>query len=84
MTVEINVLGLRDLKPSLGFVPVNKSYIIFDLSSLQLPGEGKSIRNVQTQPGEPGPNPNLNAIIKFECMMPTDPMYSPALSVLSI
>jgi len=81
VTVEINVLGLRDLKPSLGWVPVNKAYIIFDLSSLQMPGEGKCIRNVQTQPGEPGPSPNLNAIIKFDCMIPRDPMYSPSLSV---
>jgi hypothetical protein len=78
--VEINVLGLRNLKPALGWVPVNKAYVIFDLSSLQLPGESLKVRNVQTQPGEPGPNPNLNAIIKFTCNMPTDPLYSPALS----
>lgn len=81
MSVEINVLGLRDLKPALGWVPVNKSYIIFDLSSLQMPGEGLNIKNVQTQPGEAGPNPNLNTIIKFTCSIPTDPLYSPALSV---
>ena len=78
--MEINVLGLRNLKPALGWVPVNKAYVIFDLSSLQLPGESLKIRNVQTQPGEPGPNPNLNAIIKFTCSMPTDPLYSPSLS----
>jgi len=78
--VEINVLGLRNLQPALGWVPVNKAYVIFDLSSLQLPGESLKVRNVQTQPGEPGPNPNLNAIIKFTCSMPTDPLYSPSLS----
>lgn len=33
-TVEINVLGLRDLKPALGWVPVNKPYVTFDLNSL--------------------------------------------------
>jgi len=38
-TVEINVLGLRDLKPPLGWVPVNKAFVKFDLNSLQLPGE---------------------------------------------
>lgn len=76
------MLGLRGLKPALGWVPVNKAYIIFDLSSLQLPGESLNIRNVQTQPGEPGPDPNINAIIKFTCLMPTNPLFSPALSVL--
>ena len=78
--MEINVLGLRDLKPALGWVPVNKAFINFDLSSLEMPGEGRNVRNVQTQPGEPGPNPNLNAIIKFTCQLPMDPLYSPALS----
>jgi hypothetical protein len=33
-TVEINVLGLRDLKPALGWVPVNKPFVKFDLNSL--------------------------------------------------
>lgn len=33
-TVEINVLGLRDLKPCLGWVPINKAYVKFDLNSL--------------------------------------------------
>ena len=78
--MEINILGLRDLKPALGWVPVNKAFISFDLSSLEMPGEGRNVRNVQTQPGEPGPNPNLNAIIKFTCQLPHDPLYSPALS----
>lgn len=36
-TVEINVLGLRDLKPALGWLPVNKPYVKFDLNSLQIP-----------------------------------------------
>ncbi len=45
-TVEKNVLGLRDLKPPLGWVPVNKPYVKFDLNSLQIPGEEMKVRNV--------------------------------------
>jgi hypothetical protein len=33
-TVDINILGLRDLKPALGWVPVNKAFLKFDLNSL--------------------------------------------------
>ena len=47
-TVEINVLGLRDLTPAVGWVPVNKPFVKFDLNSLQIPGEELRIRNVQT------------------------------------
>jgi hypothetical protein len=47
-TVEINVLGLRDLKPPTGWLPINKPFVKFDLNSLQIPGEELKIRNVQT------------------------------------
>ena len=79
-TVEINVLGLRDLKPPLGWVPVNKAFVKFDLNSLQLPGEQLAVRNVQTQPAEPGSNPNINTIIKISIKMPLDPLFCPALT----
>jgi hypothetical protein len=32
--IEINCLGLRDLKPALGWVPVNKAFLKFDMNSL--------------------------------------------------
>ena len=80
-TVEINVLGLRDLKPCLGWVPINKPYVKFDLNSLQIPGEALTVRNVQTQPREPGANPNINTIIKINIKMPSDPLYCPSLTV---
>lgn len=40
VSIEINILGLRGLKPSLGWMPVNKAFIKFDLNSLALPGDG--------------------------------------------
>jgi len=79
-SVEINVLGLRDLKPALGWVPVTKPFVKFDLNSLQMPGEEIKIRNVQTQPKEPGANPNINTIIKLNIKMPVDPLFCPALT----
>ena len=79
-TVEINVLGLRDLTPAVGWVPVNKPFVKFDLNSLQIPGEELKIRNVQTQPVETGTNPNINTVIRFDMKMPVDPLFCPALT----
>lgn len=39
VNIEINILGLRGLKPALGWLPVNKAFIKFDLNSLCMPGE---------------------------------------------
>ena len=36
--VEINSLGLRNLAPALGWVPIHKAFIKFDMNSLQIPG----------------------------------------------
>jgi len=79
-TVEINVLGLRDLTPAVGWVPVNKPFVKFDLNSLQVPGEEVKIRNIQTMPVETGANPNINTVLRFEMKMPVDPLFCPALT----
>ncbi|CAG9312955.1 unnamed protein product [Blepharisma stoltei] len=78
--VEINCLGLRDLQPALGWLPVNKAFIKFDMNSLQVPGENLVIRNAQTPPGDSGPNPNISTIIKFTCKMPIEKLYAPSLT----
>jgi hypothetical protein len=39
------------------------------------------IRNVTTQPSEPGANPNINTVVKFDVKMPVDPLFCPSLSV---
>ena len=81
MTIEINVLGLRDLKPAVGWMPVNKAYMKIDLNSLELPGESLLIKEIKTQPLEPGPNPNINAVLSFPCKMAKHEIFCPSLTV---
>lgn len=81
---EINVLGLRDLKPSLGWMPVNKAYCKFDLKSLEMPGESQMITELKTQPFEAGPNPNINTVLSFSAKIPVDHLFAPALTVTYI
>ncbi|CAG9332379.1 unnamed protein product [Blepharisma stoltei] len=78
--VEINCLGLRDLVPALGWLPINKAFVKFDMNSLQVPGENLMIRNIETQPSEPGRNPNISSIVKFDCKMPVNKLFCPTLS----
>jgi hypothetical protein len=80
-TFEINILGLRDLKPSLGWMPVNKAFLKFDLKSLEMPGEASIIKELRTQPFEPGPNPNINTVLSFTAKIPIHHIYCPALTV---
>lgn len=75
------MLGLRDLKPAVGFLPVTKPFIKFDVNSLMFPGDAKSARDFSTQPLERGANPNINAVIHFDSKLPVDPLYCPALTV---
>ena len=44
-TVEVNVLGLRDLQ-SVGMMPVKKGYIQFNLKSLLPPDNAQAIENI--------------------------------------
>lgn len=46
-TVNINILGLRDLQ-SVGILPVKKAFIVFNLKSLVPPDEGTALENVKT------------------------------------
>jgi hypothetical protein len=80
MLAEINVLGLRDLKPAFGWLPVTKAFLEFDMSSLKVPGEATSIANIRTTPSDKGPNPTLNTVLKFNFSMPKDKLYCPSLS----
>ena len=79
-TVEINCLGLRNLEPAVGFLPVNKPFVKFDMNSLQIPGENLLVRNVETQPKDLGPNANIDSVIKFSCRMPVEEIFSPILT----
>lgn len=77
-TVNMLILGLRELA-SPGILPVKKAFIKFNITSL-VPPNGPSVKNIQTQPGKPGPNPTLNTTMKFSIPLPTDPLYCPRLS----
>ena len=73
--IQINILGLRDLRPALGWLPVNKAFVKFDLNSLTLPGETLGLKSVETQPFESGNDPNINSTVSFKCKMPNDRIY---------
>ena len=77
---EINILGLRDLKPAVGWLPVNKAFVKFDMNSLELPGVSLGISKIETQPFESGSDPNINTSISFKCKMPRDRIFSPMLT----
>lgn len=74
--IDINVLGLRDLKPAINWLPVNKAFMRFDLNSLELPGNAVNARTAETQPFEEGSDPNILTIISSSCKMPLDPLYA--------
>jgi hypothetical protein len=77
--ININVLGLRDLKTT-GLVPVRKAFIQFNVKSLVPPDFGTPLPNIKTEPRAPGPNPTLNVIISFTTPIPENRLYSPHLS----
>ncbi|OMJ78297.1 hypothetical protein SteCoe_21930 [Stentor coeruleus] len=79
-TLEINILGLRGLKPAVGWLPVNKAFVRFDLNSLSLPGESIGIKSIETQPFESGSDPNIASTVTFKCKMPRDKIFSPILT----
>ena len=78
-TIEINALGLRDIKP-LSFLPVKKAFISFDLNSINVSGKKEdSFEPIKTQPNEAGNNPNINSVIKFNVKLPKDDIFIPDL-----
>ncbi|CAG9328112.1 unnamed protein product [Blepharisma stoltei] len=80
VSIEISILGMRDLHPAVGFMPVNKAFVKFDLNSLRLTGGSLIKKELQTQPGDPGMNPNVNTVLSFTCKLPKDPLYCPTLT----
>ena len=80
ITVEIYVLGLRELKPALGWLPVNKAFLKIDLRDICYPGETQLLSELKTQPGASGSNPNIGAVISFKCKIPKDPLFCPSLN----
>ena len=73
--VEINTLGLRDLKP-LSFIKIKKPYISFDLNSINV-SSGENLIPVTTIPNDVGQNPNINSVIKFMVNLPKDEIFIP-------
>ena len=75
--VEINALGLRDLKP-LSMIKIKKPYISFDLNSINVSATtGENMQPVTTLPNDVGANPNINSVIKFSVKLPKDEIFIP-------
>ena len=75
--VEINALGLRDLKP-LSFIKIKKPYISFDLNSINVSTRnGENLQPVTTMPNDVGANPNINSVIKFMVNLPKEEIFIP-------
>ena len=77
--IEINVLGLRDLK-SFGLMPIKKAFLQFNTRSLLPPEKALAVQNIKTAPKSSGPNPNINEVISFSSILPTKEIYCPKLS----
>lgn len=76
---EIVVLGLRNLV-STGLLPINKAFAKFNLKSMLPSDQATAVENIQTQPFENGPNPNIRTTLQFELKMPSDPTFSPRMT----
>ena len=72
------MLGLRELQ-SAGLLPVKKAYVKFRIKSLLPPDQANAIEDVQTEPGEKGPNPNLKTNFQFLLELPKKEIYCPSL-----
>ena len=78
-TFEINILGLRDLKP-FSMLPIKKAYINFEMNSLNISGnESENFPSKQTQPKDKGCNPTINDALKFDVNLPKDLTFMPQL-----
>lgn len=78
--IEIYALGFRNLKPALGWLPVNKPFLKIDINAIQLPGEQSLVTELTTQPNNQGPNSNIGSVLKFKTKIPADPLFCPNLS----
>ena len=76
---EINILGLRDIKP-LAMLPIKKAYIKFDMNSLNVSAEkDDNLPAKVTQPKDKGSNPTINSALKFDLNLPSSDIYMPQL-----
>ena len=76
---EINLLGLRDLKP-LSLLPVKKAFIKFDMNSLNVSGlSEETLQPIKTEPKDSGSNPTINTVIKFDVKLPKEDIFMPEL-----
>ena len=76
---EINILGLRDIKP-LTILPIKKAYIKFDMNSLNVSGNKEDTLEARTtQPKDKGSNPTINSALKFDLKLPKDEIFMPQL-----
>ena len=76
---DINVLGLRDLKP-LSLIPVKKPFIKFDLNSTNVTGKPEDDHApIKTIPVSGGENPTINTVIQFESKLPIEDEFLPEL-----
>ena len=76
---EINILGLRDIKP-LAMLPIKKAYIKFDMNSLNISGEKEDTLPAKTtQPKDKGSNPTINSALKFDLNLPELDIFMPQL-----
>ena len=76
---EINILGLRDIKP-LAMLPIKKAYIKFDMNSLNVTGDKEdNLAPKITQPKDKGSNPTINSALKFDLNLPESEIFMPQL-----
>jgi len=76
---EINILGLRDIKP-LAMLPIKKAYIKFEMNSLNVSGEkDDNLPAKTTQPKDKGSNPTINSALKFDLKLPELEIFMPQL-----
>jgi hypothetical protein len=78
-TMEINVLGLRQLE-SFGLMPIKKPFIKFRIKSLLPPEKAQAVTDIKTDPNAPGADPNINTTLTFSIQLPTEDLYCPSLS----
>ena len=76
---EINILGLRDIKP-LALLPIKKAFIKFEMNSLNVSGDKEdNLPAKTTQPKDKGSNPTINSALKFELNLPVEEIFMPQL-----
>ena len=79
LNIDIHALGMRELE-SFGIMPIKKAFVKFRPRSLLPPERAFAVTNVDTEPKESGPNPNINTLVSFQAQLPSDNLYCPTLA----